>query len=44
MWLNVVERDDLFTRDGLDLTGNGAAVIGCELVRVVDEGPSTVNY
>ena len=35
MWLNVVGRDDFFTRDGLHLTGKGAAFRGCEFVRVV---------
>ena len=42
MWLNFVGRDDFFTRYGLHLTGKGAAVLGCEFVRVVDEG--TINY
>ena len=28
-WLNFVGRDDFFMRDGLHLTGKGAAVIGC---------------
>ena len=28
----------------LHLTGKGAAVLGCEFVRVVDEGTCTVNY
>ena len=37
MWLN-------FVRDGLHLTGKGAAVLGCEFVRVVDEGTGTINY
>ncbi|KAI0207896.1 Mechanosensory protein 2 [Lamellibrachia satsuma] len=38
MWLNFVGRDDFFMRDGLHLTGKGAAVLGCEFVRVVDKG------
>ena len=38
MWLN------FFMRDGLHLTGKGAAVLGCEFVRVVDEGKGTINY
>ena len=42
-WLNFVERDDFFMRDGLYLTWKGVAVLGCEFVRVVDEGTSTVN-
>ena len=29
-------------RDGLHLTGMGAAVLGCEFVRVVDEGTGTI--
>ena len=33
-----------FMRDGLHLTGKGAAVLGCEFVRVVDEGTGTINY
>ena len=33
MWLNIVGRDDFFMRDGLHLTGKGAAVLGCEFVR-----------
>ena len=37
-------RDDFFMRDGLHLTGKGAAVLGCEFVRVVDEGTGTINY
>ena len=37
-------RDDLFVRDGLYLTGKGAAVLGCEFIRVVDEGTGSVNY
>ena len=32
MWLNFVGRDDFFMRDGLHLTGKGAAVLGCEFV------------
>ena len=44
MWLNFVGRDDLFTRDGLHLTGKDVAVLGCEFVRVVDEGTGTINY
>ena len=31
-------------RDGRHLTGKGAAVFGCEFVKVVDEGTGTVNY
>ena len=44
MWLNVVGRDDFFTRDGLHLRGKGAAVLGCEYARVVDEGTGTTTY
>ena len=44
MWLNFVGRDDFFVRDGLLLTGKGAAVLGCDFVRVVDEGTGTINY
>ena len=33
-----------FMGDGLHLTVNGVAVLGCEFVKVVDEGTSTVNY
>ena len=43
MWLNVVGRDYFFMRDGLCLTGKGAAVLGCEFVKVVDDGTGTVN-
>ena len=42
--VNVVGRNEFFTRDGLHLTGKGASVLGCEFVRVVDEGTRTVNY
>ena len=42
MWLNFVGRVDFFMRDGLHLTGKGAAVLGCEFVRVVDEGTGTL--
>ena len=41
---NFVGRDDFFMRDGLHLTGRDAEVLGCEFVRVVDEGTGTVNY
>ena len=44
MWLNFVGRCDFFMRDGLHLTGKGAAVLACEFVRVVDEGTGTINY
>ena len=46
MWLNFFGRDDFFMRDGLHLTGTGAAVLGLgyEFVRVVDEGTGTINY
>ena len=44
MWLNLMGRDYFFMRDGLLLTGKGAAVLGREFVRVVDEGTGTVNY
>ena len=36
--VNFVGRDYFFMRDELHLTGKGAAVLGCEFVRVVDEG------
>ena len=44
MWLNFVGRGDFFMRDGLHLTGKGAAVLACEFVRVVDEGTGTIDY
>ena len=44
MWLTFVGRVDFFMRDGLHLTGNGAAVLGCEFVCVVDESTGTINY
>ena len=44
MWLNFVRRDDFFMRDGLHLTGKSAAVLGCEFVRVVDDGTGIINY
>ena len=44
MWFNYVGRDDFFMIDGLHLTGKGTAVLGCEFVRVVDEGTGTVSY
>ena len=44
MWLHIVGRDDFFMRDGLHLAGKGAAVLGYEFARVVDEGTGTVNY
>ena len=31
-------------RHGLHLTGNGAAVLGCKFVRVVDEDAGTIDY
>ena len=45
MWLNFVGRDDFFITDGLHhATGKGAAVLGCEFVRVVDEGTGTIIF
>ena len=44
MLLNFVGRDDFLMRDKVHLIGKGAAVLGCEFVRVVDEGTGTVNY
>ena len=44
MWLNFVGRYDFFMRDRLHLTGKGAAVLGFEFVRVVDEGTGAINY
>ena len=44
IWLNFVGRDDFFVRDGLHLTEKGAAVLGYEFVRIVDEGTVTINY
>ena len=44
MLLNFVGRDDFLMRDEVHLIGKGAAVLGCEFVRVVDEGTGTVNY
>ena len=44
MWLNFVGRGDFFIRDGLHLTGKGAAVLACEFVRVVDKGTGTIDY
>ena len=38
MWLKFVGRDDFFMR------GKGAAFLGCEFVRVVDEGTSTISH
>ena len=43
MWLNY-GRGYFFMRDELDLTGKGAEVLGCEFLRVFDEGTFTVNY
>ena len=44
MWLNFVGRDDFFMKDGHQLTGKGAAVLGYEIVRVVDKDTGTTNY
>ena len=44
MWLNFVGRDYFFARDGLHLPGKGAAFLGCEFVRAVDEGTCTLTY
>ena len=44
IWLNFVGRHDFFMRDGLHLNGKCVVVLGCEFVRVVDEGTGTVNY
>ena len=44
MRLNFVGRYEFFMRDGLHMTGKGAAVLVCEFVRVVDEGKDIVNY
>ena len=40
MWLNCVG----IITDGLHLTGEGAAILGCEFVRVVEEDTGTINY
>ena len=42
--LKFVGRDDFFMINGLHLTGNGVGVLGCEFVKVVDEGTGTINY
>ena len=39
-----VQRENVFTRDGLHLTGNGAAVCGTESARAFDESTSTGNF
>ena len=44
MWLNWVARYYFFMRDVLHLTGNGAAVLGCEFVIVIDDGTGAVKY
>ena len=44
MCLNFVGRFDFSMSDGLHLTGKGAAILGCEFVRVFNEGTSTINY
>ena len=44
VWLIFVGRDEFFMRDRLQLTGKGAAILGCEFVRVVEEGTGTINY
>ena len=44
VWLIFVGRDEFFMRDILQLTGKGAAILGCEFVRVVEEGTGTINY
>ena len=44
MWLNFVGRDDFFLRNAFHLTGKGAAVLGCEFVRVINEDTGTINY
>ena len=43
MWLYFVGIYDFFMIYLLHLTGKGAAVLGCEFVRVVDECTGTVN-
>ena len=37
MWASFVERQDLFMNDGLYLSGKGAAVLGTEFVRCINE-------
>ena len=43
MWASFVERQDLFMNDGLYLSGKGAAVLGTEFVRCINEGTGTVE-
>ena len=43
MWASFVEREDMFMNDGLHLSGKGAAVLGCEFIRCINEGTGTVE-
>ena len=43
MWASFVEREDLFLNDGLHLSGKGAAVLGSEFIRCINEGTGTVE-
>ena len=38
MWASFVEREDMFMNDGLHLSGKGAAVLGSEFIRCINEG------
>jgi len=41
MWASFVERYDLFTNDGLHLSGKGAAVLASEFIKCTNEGTNT---
>ena len=43
MWASFVEREVMFMNDGLYLSGKGAAVLGSEFIRCINEGTGTVE-
>ena len=43
MWASYVARKDVFMNDGHHLSGKGAAVLGSEFIRCINEGTGTVE-
>ena len=44
LWGSLVGRADMYTKDGLHLSGKGAAVYAAELSAAVDSGMGTMTH
>ena len=44
LWDSFVEKEEMYVRDGLHLSGKGAAVFAEELSGAVDSGLGKVSY